>query len=77
MTPILFFSDDIAINPHSASQEFRAYVEKAQPITVAEFASQTGNRVSLYQLDNGDLLLEAKAPHSTQTPIFIEGSEAA
>ncbi|ARM86177.1 hypothetical protein [Marinobacter salarius] len=76
MKSVPFFSDDITIVPHSASPSFRDEVARAKPITVKEFTKATGQPVSLYEMDNGDLLLQSTPRLSHQTPVFIEGVEA-
>lgn len=74
---IPFFSDDIAIMPHSTSPEFKSALVSASPITVGDVARRFGQPIALYESSAGELRLEVKPRHAQGHPIFIEGPEAA
>lgn len=63
MQPIPFFSDDIEILPHSATH--KKHIGKR--VSIRDMAG--GRPVSLYELENGDLLVRVEGD-------FIEGPEA-
>jgi len=65
MKPINFFSDEITIDVHTASDV--KYIKRGK-VSVREFAD--GDPVSLYELGNGDYLL--RKGNSPSAP-FIEG----
>lgn len=65
MKAINFFSDEITINAHTATHAEHI----GNPISVRDFAE--GQRVSLYELHNGDLMLIRDDAART----FIEGPE--
>ena len=57
MTPIAFFTDDLALIPEYASPGLADTLGK--PITVADFAKRTGNLpLSAFETDKGELVLE-------------------
>lgn len=64
MKAVPFFTDDIKITPHTATH--KAHIDRQ--VSIAEFSQ--GQRVSLYELQNGDLLV--RLTNGT----FIEGPEA-
>ena len=68
MTPIPFFSDEITLDVHSATE--RAHV--GQHVSVQEFAA--GEPVALYDLGNGELKA-FRGWHQSQPRPFIEGKE--
>ncbi len=63
MQAIPFFSDAIQIIPHTATEPDHLN----RPVSIQEFAGS--DRVSLYKLENGELL--ARKPDGS----FIEGME--
>lgn len=65
MKAIPFFLDTIKIAAHSATDA--KHLEA--PVTIATFAE--GEAVSLYELENGELMAR------TRTGRFVEGPEAA
>ena len=65
MKPVPFFTDDIAIVPHTATNA----AQIGKPITLSAFAA--GRPVSLYQVESGELLARL-ADHT-----FIQGPEKA
>ena len=65
MKPVAFFTDEIAIEVHSATSADHVN----HKVTVGEFAD--GSPVSLYELENGELYA------SKRDGSFIEGPEAA
>lgn len=72
MTPIMFFTDDIKIRAHTATEA--KHIGKA--VSVRDFAQ--GKPVSLYELENGDVLLRESAlpgQPRPQCPRFIEGPQ--
>jgi hypothetical protein len=54
-TPILFFTDDIKINPHTTSADLGHVI--GQPITARKFSELVGQPVSLGQTPSGELYL--------------------
>lgn len=64
MKAILFFTDDIAIVPHTATEARHL----SRPVTIREFAN--GEPVALYELENGEYLARVGRER------FIEGPEA-
>lgn len=65
MKPILFFSDEIEVIPHSATHKEHL----GKRVSIRELAQ--GRPVSLYELENGDL--RARVYRCGE---FIEGPEA-
>jgi hypothetical protein len=69
-TTIPFFSDDIAIVPHSTSSNVGKLI--GTRVTVRKFAEIVGEPVTLGQVDNGELYLASgRYPNIS----FIEGPE--
>lgn len=66
MEPVIFFSDEITIQPHTA----RFRINIGRPITVREFSR--GRPVALYRLASGELLLRATGDNHLD---FIQGPE--
>lgn len=64
MKVVPFFSDEIVITPHTATNVNHVYTR----VSIREFAA--GEPVSLYELENGELL--ARKANGQ----FIEGPEA-
>lgn len=69
MKAIPFFTDDIAIIPHSATLAEHL----GKPITIREFAG--GRPVSLYELENGELRAVVRMPGQGGMDDFVEGPE--
>tara|TARA_B100002049_G_scaffold93692_1_gene69264 strand:- start:183 stop:398 length:216 start_codon:yes stop_codon:yes gene_type:complete len=71
MKPIKFFTDDIEIVPHSATDA--AHLNRR--VSINEFAQ--GHPVALYETDDGELLCQRRpfGKHE-QCPAFIEGPGA-
>jgi hypothetical protein len=73
MKPILFFSDDITIVPHSVSAELADKLES--PITIREFVDRTGNDpVSVYESNPGEIYVVSRprVPNNDKL-LFMEG----
>jgi len=68
MQSIPFFSDDIAIRPHTATNAR----DLNRRVTIRQFTG--GKACGLYQLDNGDLMVRMYQPGESM-PTFIEGPE--
>lgn len=74
MTPIAFFTDDLALIPEYASPELANTL--GQPMTVAEFAKRTNNQpISAYENDKGELILETHPKHDLSGYcVFVRGT---
>lgn len=76
MKMIPFFTDEIAITPHSVSPDLAHLIGK--PTTLAEFQAATNApSIALYELPCGELYAVAKrTPSAGHQPFFIEGPDA-
>lgn len=79
MKTISFFTDDIAIIPHTATDARHL----SRPVTIREFAN--GEPVALYELENGEYLVKCSQQFGQQDGVpvlrlgpdrFMEGPEA-
>ena len=71
ITPIPFFTDDIAINPHTTSTDMESHIGGS--ISVREFSEIVGQPVALGKTPNGELYMACgRYPNIS----FVEGPES-
>lgn len=72
LKPVMFFTDDITLIPHSLSSELADKLEK--PLTIREFSESTGaQRVSLYTTEDFELVVRTRLPNGQE--LFAQGPE--
>lgn len=70
--PVPFFTDDIALRPHSLSSELADAL--GRPLSIGEFCQRTGaKRVSLYSTPDQELVVRTILPDGRE--LFAQGPE--